>query len=738
MSDEGLEKLADGAQPEDDDEGLQALAELAGNKPAELSAAERSDLESRKEAVKGKLRENESDAQTANTLEGVLKPVTAAASGVAEMAVPFGKRIAEAITPGDTQQNAKTLDAAQKAHPVLAATGKVAGALAGGAIGGAALEGAGIAANTFRSSAAIAAGQGAVNRIGELMHEDAMEARPLLNEHLLSAFSWQNLGLDALVGVATHGVIKGGGKLVDKAIGKLESSAQKSAEKLVDKDSLSAAVSKGVKKSGLTEPELASKMRAEKVFTRGEAEKFVEKTGQKLEDALDGTTVDVHTIRTMDNLDSFTQKLEQTAENVDEDDAFRFISNETNRLGANGPYRDQVGRPQSFYSVAKKFRKYAQANSLPADHPVWTARQIILDGLESTISSQKPELAGEFSAALTDYRVGLNLQRFLKNETSQVTGADIKGAAIKAGIKAGAAMAAEGAGLATGHPLVAGGVALTTAASGAKDVAALGNRSFARVLNDMVGVAQRNWAKSVSTLDRLFAPGAFASGNLLGHLTDKQVDKAYDDAKAHLESAQADPMAHVQAIQETLTKAGVPAQVVDSASAKAMQDYQQMTNVIPKSPAPASVFGSSVDHITGQQKRDFLRKLICAKDPHAAVMSGDPALIKWAEQFNPETLQQLREATLARINRPGVKIPYRVQLQLAGCLGGAALPSQDPIVGAGLQANISDQNFKNSQEGQVNSARQNKAISAQQKGMVTKSQALGAAGDAQLKEEQGR
>lgn len=254
-------------------------------------------------------------------------------------------------------------------------------------------------------------------------------------------------------------------------------------------------------------------------------------------------------------------------------------------------------------------------------------------------------------------------------------------------------------GLATGHP-VAGAVGYVFS----DELDALGKATL-----DLGRKLADKTTRYIAThIDK------FVQGTALGaaQFARKDLNTEYQEKQELLQSMNADPEGFATTLRHRLD--GFPQPVADGIVAKSLEHSNLLAQAAPKNPMPPSLASGEWEP-SDHAKREWLAIWDAVRDPINGFLYGTPQARAVAEQAHPETVKEFRRQLVDRLSTGNV--PYTVKLKLARALGAAAVPSQDPLMGAKLQGIYQQQAAEGNQQSTEgrHSARQQRAMQVKDK-----------------------
>lgn len=630
-----------------------------------------------------------------------LDPLRAAGEGI--MSIIPGAKAAEAkilgALPGNSeqkvaQQQAKLGKENEFEHGLGQAAG-VAGAMA--------LPGGQAAAGTLAGAAASAA-EGAMlapaYKLGDVANQAQIKGDALHVEQIANAFDFHDIAWASGLAAVMHVPVAG----LEALAGAAQPLAQRAAKSAGD------LFTKAAEKLGLDTATVGRMILDKGVLENaGALKRLTRDAGKRMEAGENAAQVD--SVFRGDLAD----KLEELVK-----------TQITPAAGMDAQARDLLKRAKTIRNNAEmdggalgeiitSFGEEAKASNKSAVKELYrTAQQTFRDALGTHLDAVDPAIASTYRSAVQDYRT----YSVLKQEApaalkKQLSGADI---AKTAGT------------LATTH--VAGAVLGAPGAAGLAADAIIGGQSVRRLIGKSPARLLNKASKALPTdlfdsnvgqvLQSLVKGAPLVTALGADHLTADEIDDQYRQVTRGLRHS-------LQDTQGTSTKLRahlgfLPPVQADSVTANSMNKLQAAAMDIPLPGGPATLFGSQVD-VSDRQKREFLRRTDAKFSPFTAIASGRSDLVKHAEQYNPETVHEIKKRVVEHLaNSP--EVDFQTKRRVSGILGVPGTPTQDPRLGGTLQAIIAARKQANSAAGQMGSARNAKAAMKNDQSTLTRAQSI--------------
>jgi hypothetical protein len=348
------------------------------------------------------------------------------------------------------------------------------------------------------------------------------------------------------------------------------------------------------------------------------------------------------------------------------------------------------------------------------------AKQAMRTIFADHIGTLDPKEGAAYRDAVAQYRT---YKRMLKETAAgaekQATSADVAWTLAAPGVTAGAAAAGGYAAEGPGAAAAAAAAAMAMKASGKTSMA---GKNYAVLLdrfskNPPLATAERQAGKLLKGL--LGSPeGAFT---LFGDKP-RDLDEYYGEVEQTIRACQSQPDKYAEALAHKLWF--LPQHERDAVIMNTMHKIQATANDLPKATGPISITGQPTTGPTDRQKREALTRMECRHDPYKALASGRPDLIAEAEKCFPETVREARKKLVELCATKPEKIPYSTMRQISVILGGVSSATQDPLIGAQLQQCLQNSRQAQSNQGQMDSARQSLATQKNAKATMSRAQNL--------------
>lgn len=611
-------------------------------------------------------------------------------------------KIGQALGYNPTQAERSQEQATYAANPK---TG-LAGSLVGGALTGEIVGPAG--------SLAEAAGQAALlqpaYKLGETAAAAAQEHRPIDAEMIEHAFSFKDMLVAAGLGAAFHGVGTAGSKALDIAQ-TAGARAEQAAGELVPK---------AAEALRQTPARVGARALAEDLFSQADkATKLKEAAGQRMSRAAAQGQLDSTFFSAL--LPKFDPIRQAAKVNVEAEKALqslapyakKFREAESGKLQYSGEeFQTLIG------DLRQKAREEGNHNAAGAINDVAT---VMRNHLADHLDQQAPGLKDAYLDAVSDYRFYESIEKEAAAGSEKVLKL---GDVAKLGAKAAVAPAVGG--MLGGAPGAMAGLAADIA--GAQGAAQTFRKNPALLWKSVAKISPSQLArKRIEAVTSTLMSGtkhALLSEMSLG-LDDKSLDENYDHIVQGAQAQMADPAKFASGIGEHLHT--IPAPLAAAVSSNLSNKLQSTGVEAPANNAPLTAFGQQVA-IPNREKREFLRKVEAKFDPYNAVASGRQDLIQEAERYNPETVNAIKAEVLRRM-QTDPNMPYSTKRRLAGILGIAGVPTQDPALAGHLQQILATKRTARTAAGQAGSARQMNATLKNNSATLTRAQRLLNSGD---------
>lgn len=626
----------------------------------------------------------------------------AAVEGVLS-AVPGMKFVQGKIMRAIGGEEAEKATAAEQArleaeHPTASAAGELIGA---GLAGAAMPLGSGGAVAKTATAAAQAALMTPAYKLGEIANQAQLKGDALHVESIANAFSFQDsleaAGLTALFGLPGLGMEAAGA--IKGAAGRRASSE---AAKLFPK----AAAKLGVSEVELGERALSEGLLGSETAVRTRMSEAGKRMGAAVKEAkLDATDIERMTLDLVE--------LEKGAEN----NQFLQGARKSIRAQAARLLNVQSGEELEviIQSMKGEARAAAKAGRAQKAQFFGDAAETLRGRLAEHLDVLAPEAGAEYRAAVQDYNTYAKMApEATAGARRQAKGNDIAKTAVRAAVSpAVGAVTAGPLGAVAGLAVDAALPAVTAPLRG-KNTAVL----MQRISKAAPGAMHLERAAQVT--DKLLGAAAAEVAEQIAQPAEADVPRRYADVAKALRSSMANPSGTAKQIRAQLDF--LPPHVADAVAANSMNKLQCLALALPPENGPATAFGIKTD-VPDRAKREFLRRASDAFDPYGAVLSGSPMRVREAEKYNPETINDLRKRVIDKIAE-NPNLPYSTKRRVAGILGVAGVPTQDPMVGATVQQILRKRREAQDSQGQMKSARQANANLKNNSATLTRAQKI--------------
>lgn len=586
-------------------------------------------------------------------------------------------------------------------HPIGTALGDIGAMAAGGAL----LPGAG--AGSAVKQVLTQAGQAAVlapaYKLGQVADQAVLRGDALHVEAIANSFSFQDsleaAGLTLLMGAPMVGV---------EAAGQVGPAAARRA-----KTEAARLFPKAAQKLGMSE-EAVGQLAMDKNMLRSEtsAKKLMQEAGTRMGQAADKAQFSQTEIEAM-ALD--LAAMEKAAEpNQTLASARKQVRAQAARLLDVQTGAELEGIIQGFKAEARAANRAGKSQKGQFYGDV---AESLRDHMGKNLDVVDPKVGAEYRAAVQDYNTYAKMApEAAAGAKKQVRGRDVANVVARGAV-------APALGYLAGPAGVAGGLAAdlmipqVTAPIRGKNTAVLMDR-ISKTAPGQQHIARAS--EVVSGLLGVAKAGTVAIGRSGTLAEEKDVPKRYAGVAKALRNSMADPSGTAKQLRSQLNF--LPPHIADAVAANSMNKLQCLALALPPETGPATAFGIQTD-VPDRAKREFLRRAQDAFDPYGAVLSGSPMRVREAEKYNPETINDLRKQVIAKIAE-NPQLPYSTKRRVAGILGVAGVPTQDPMVGATVQQVLRLRRQAQDSQGQMKSARQMNANLKQNSATLTRAQKI--------------
>ena len=588
----------------------------------------------------------------------------------------------------------------EKEHPIGTAMGDVSAMMAGGAVlpGGKAAS----AVGRMAESAAQMALLTPAYKLGQTADQAQLKGDALHTESIANAFSLGDIltasGIAALLGAPAAGA---------EALAGVKPRAAAAAEAEAAKLFPKSAQALGTTPEALGQTAIQKSMLKSETATK----KLLQDAGKRIGDAaaqakLGKTDIDQ---MAMDLL-----ALEQQAQNN------QFLTTARKQLRTQAARLLNVTDGTELESIIQSFKGEARAayksGKAQKGQFYGDAAEALRGRMANHLDIVDPEIGAQYRSAVQDYNT------YVKMGGEAAAGARKQmslGTVGKAAARA--AVPPMVGGLLGGPAGAAAGLALDVVAP-AGILSPLRGKNKAVLLDRIAKAAPgaQHSQRAVEVLDHLLGVAKAVPRALAERKPEEDVHGKYKGMAKALRNSMADPSGTAQKMRAQLDF--LPPHVADAVTANCMNKLQCLALELPPERGPATAFGITTD-VPERAKREFLRKAEDKFDPYGAVLSGSPTRVKNAEQYNPETINDLRKRLVQRLaEQPD--LDYSTKRRVTGILGVAGVPTQDPMVGATLQQIMRKRREAHGAQGQMRSARQANANLKNNSATLTRAQKI--------------